>query len=715
MDVYNLLKKMTLDEKIAEMSQLSAYYLNNNINTINTGPNVNMKVDLKQLANIGSVLNCFGAKEMISMQKKHIENHKNNIPLLFMLDVIHGYKTIYPIPLGMGATFNPKLLQKCCEMAAKEAAISGVHVTFSPMVDLTRDCRWGRVMESTGEDPYLNSIMAISQVKGYQGNNKSKYKIASCVKHFAAYGGCESGKDYNLVDMSLHTLYEYYLTSYKAAIDSGVSMVMTSFNTLNGIPVAGNKWLVNDVLRYQFSFDGVVITDYSSIYELINHGYCKDSKEATLKALEATNDIDMMSTCYLNNIKQLIKEKKINISSIDDSVLRILKLKDKLGLFDNPYLSASEKDERKYHLCLRHRKIVLKAAEESFVLLKNDCILPIGRNEKSIALIGPFSKIGMLGPWSCVGDIKDSVSVFDGLHNKYPNTAIKISLGCEDTYNASTNEKLLKEALGIAKESEKIILCLGENASMSGESASSSYISLPKVQKELIKEVYKVNQNIVLLLFTGRPLVLTDVLDYCKAIVVMWHPGTEGGNAIANLLCGEANFSGKLPMSFPKNVGQVPIYYNHLNTGRPKNNDNDHFVSGYFDCSNRPLFPFGYGLSYMKYNISNLKLSKNIIRKNGTCYASVTIENISEKSGFITIQLYIRDRYSNIVRPIKELKGVKKTFINAYEKKEVAFKINKKHLGYYGVNNEFVVEKGEFEIYISDSSETDKFVLLKYE
>lgn len=693
MDIKKLLNEMSLDEKIGQLNQYTVdFFLDTNPNIV-TGPE-REKLNRK-IIHAGSLLNCFDTKKMIEIQKNYMKDHK--VPLLFMLDVVHGYKTIYPIPLAMGATFNPSLLERCCKMAAKESSVAGVHVTFSPMVDMVRDARWGRVMETTGEDPYLNQIMSKAQVDGYQQGFKNKYSIASCVKHFACYGACESGKDYNLADMSNHTLFEYYLSGYKGAIDADVAMVMSSFNTLNGVPVSANKWLLTDVLKEKLNFKNIVISDFDAINDMIKHQYAKDSKTCAYKAFDAGIDIDMMSIAYFDHLKQLIKEGKVSMERIDESVYKILKLKEQLGLFENPYLNASVEREKKVSLCKSHLNIATKAAEESFVLLKNDNdTLPINKNKK-ISLIGPFADKVNIGSWFCLGEEKDGVSIYKGLLEEYDNIEMP-------------SEKNIIES---AKNSDVVLMCLGEHYVETGEGNSKANIKLDDKQIQLIKDVYAVNQNLVLLLYTGRPIILSDVVDYFKSIVVMWQPGTMGGKAIANLLTGKANFSGKLTMSFPRHLGQVPIYYNYLNTGRPKQMMGQGFVSGYLDVENSPLYPFGYGLSYSKFSFSNLKASRKSLKEDEQVTISVKVKNESEVDGHVVAQLYINDLFSEIVRPVLELKGFKKIFLKGHEEKTIRFKVDKNTLGYYR-DGEFVTEKGEFKIYVSDSSLVKDFITLTY-
>lgn len=712
MNINKLIKQMSLEQKLAQMTQFNTNCLLIDSKGGITGPAKDLNLSKDVVASTGSTLNFYSAEEVIKLQKMHLNDDPNKIPLLFMHDVIHGFRTIYPIPLAMGATWNPSLLEKCCKMAAKEASVGGVHVTFNPMVDLVRDARWGRVMESTGEDTYLNQIMAKAQVRGFQGDLSSKYDIAACVKHYAAYGGAESGRDYNLVELSEHTLKEYYLPSYKAAIDEGVEMVMTSFNTLNGIPAAGNAWLVKDILRKEWKFNKVIISDYAAFDEMIMHGYCKDKKEAALKAINTTTDIEMMSTCYLNSIKDLINEGLVDEKVIDKCVKRILLLKKKLGLFKNPFKAASSEEEKKYFLCKEHRAICKEAAIESAVLLKNDGILPLNDNIESVAIIGPLAKEGMIGFWSCHGKEDEATSVYDGIVNLVSNTKVNYAKGCDVNLDAIIDDKLVNEAIEVAKNSKVAIICVGETASMSGEGNSRANITLSNAQINLIKEVKKVNDNVVVILFNGRPLVLTDILDDANAIFTMWQPGTEGGSAAADLIFNKANFSGKLTMTFPRHVGQCPIYYNHLNTGRPNLNDDitAKYRSRYLDMKNSPLYPFGYGLSYTSFEISKPVLNKNVMTKDEEIKVKVNVKNTGKYKGKTVIQLYIRDLVSSICRPVKELKGFKKIELDVNEEKEVEFVITEDTLKYYGINNKYIAEKGEFELFVSDCSNVNESV-----
>ncbi len=717
MDIYGLLEKMTLEQKLAQMSQFISSIIDTDVSVEITGPGANFGLTGRETSEIGSCLGSGIASQLITLQDKHISEDPNKIPLIFMRDVIHGYSTIYPVPLGMGATWDEELLEECSKMAAKEAAVSGVRVTFSPMVDLVRDCRWGRNMESTGEDHWLNGRMGAAMVRGYQGDMSGKYNIACCVKHMAAYGACEGGRDYNTTDISEHTLREYYLPAYKACIDAGARMVMSSFNLLNGTPVAGNKWLLNDILRKEWGFDGVVISDWDSIYEMKAHGFAEDDKQAAEYAINATNDIEMMSACYLHNMEALINEGKVTIKQIDEAVLRILKLKEELGLFENPHGAASPEEEAKYCLCDEHRALARRAAEKAAVLLKNDGVLPINEGTKRIALIGPFGECGMIGAWACGGKEEQAVSVAEGLEKALPNAEITVCRGCEFEILAKPDTALEEEAVRAAENADAVILCLGEDKSMSGEGNSRADVSLPEAQKSLIRKVVAANKNTAVILFNGRPLALGDIIDDIPALVTMWHPGTEGGNAAANLLLGRVNFSGHLTMSFPYTTGQAPIYYNRMSSGRPKLNDDidQPFCSRYIDCKNRPLFPFGYGLSYTSFEYSDVTLSTAKMARGEKMIASVTVKNTGKMSGETVVQLYIHDCFASLVRPIRELRGYKKISLEAGEEKTVSFEIDEDMLAFYTADGTYRAESGKFELWLTYDAESGKPVVFELE
>lgn len=706
-DIHKLLQKMTLEQKLAQLSQYNANCLHIGASGDVTGPASELNLTSEQVKSVGSVLNFGEANEVIEIQKEHIENDPYKIPMLFMLDVVHGYETIYPIPLGIGASFDTELAENCAAMASEEMALGGVHVTFSPMVDLVRDARWGRCMETTGEDPYLNSEMARAMVRGFRKSGK----VAVCVKHFAAYGQAEAGRDYNTTDISERTLRDFYLPAYKAAVDEGAEMVMTSFNILNGIPSSGNRWLVKDILRDEWGFDQIVISDYNAFREMRTHGYCETEKECAKQAMQATSDIEMMSSCYLQYIPELIKEGAIDEKQVDEAVLRVLRLKEQLGLFEKPYGYADAEKGKQIWLCKEYRDLARTAAEKSAVLLKNENVLPFDKKAKKVAVIGPFADRVMLGAWHCHGKEEDGVSVLQGVRALLQHAEVVGCDGCGDGINEKDCSGI-EQAVALAKQSDCVILCLGESSEMSGEGMARAELRLSKAQQTLVREVVKANPHTAAVLFNGRPLVLTDIIDDMPACMVAWQPGTEGGNAIANLIFGEVNFSGKLPMSFPRSEGQLPISYNIYRTGRPWQGP---YSSWYQDMPTTPLYPFGYGLSYTDFEISMPTLDRTEMHSGETLEVRVTVKNIGARAGETVVQLYVCDDYASLVRPVKEMKAYKKIALAAKESKVVSFTITEETLQFWSKNNKFESEKGSFTVWVSDSSDVKdgvKFRLL---
>ncbi len=712
MKAQEILSGMTLEEKIYHLVQMTTMtYLKTDGTNIVTGPDSKMQLDKEYIYDVGSLLNLVGAQTMIDAQTNFLKNSKKKIPPIFMQDVIHGHRTLYPINLGVAASFDRELAHDVAKMAAKEASLDGVSVAFAPMVDLVRDPRWGRVMESSGEDPYLNSEMASATVKGFQGD-MGKYNVAACVKHFAAYGAAEAGRDYNTVDMSERTLREYYLPSYKAAVDAGVKMLMTAFNIVDGKPCSGNKWLVNDVLRKEWGFDGVVISDYSAFEEMINHGVCENHKEAAYLAMEASADIEMMSPCYARHLKELVDEGKITVEQIDQAVLRVLKLKEELGVFENPYRSVNVEEAGSVQVGKEHRAIARYAAEQSAVLLKNDGILPLSKDIKSVAVIGPNADTGAIhGGWPCGGKIDETITVLEGVKNIVGDRAF-YAKGCNIEYD-STDESLIDEAVKLASEVDAVILCLGEHQDYSGEGDSRTNIEIPAVQYKLLDKILEVNKNTAVALFTGRPLAIWELDKKAPAILNMWMPGTEGGNACANLIFGNAVPCGKITMTFPRVLGQVPIYYNAYNTGRPKLEEDDfnrvRFTSSYLDMPNSPLYPFGYGLSYTEFEYSDFKLSQDTMKRGETLIASAKIKNVGSYKAKEAVQLYIRDVVGSVVRPLKELKGFEKIELDVGEEKTVEFTITEEMLKYWNKDIKFVAENGKFEVFIGKDSKCKPF------
>lgn len=735
-DLEKLLADMSLKEKVDQMLQLSgAFYLGDE-NSVLTGPANDMGIGKEDLEMAGSILGAAGADTMKKLQDDYMAKQPHHIPMLFMMDVIHGMKTIFPAPLAQGATFDPELSGECASAAAKEASAAGLHVTFSPMVDLVRDARWGRVVESTGEDPYLNSRFSEAIVKGFQGDDlKTPGKVASCIKHFAGYGGAVAGRDYNTVELSEHTFREFYLPAYKAGIDAGAAMVMTSFNTINGVPASTNKWLMRDILRGEMGFDGVLISDFAAILETVAHRSSKDAADAAKKALEAGVDIDMMTSVYAANLCRLVEEGEVDEHLIDECCLRILELKNKLGLFENPYKDADETKEKEVILCKEHRALAREAARKSFVLLKNEeKILPLGK-EKKIAWVGPYvHSRNLMGSWSFIGDAKDVTNLEEAVKAQADTTNMSFHAGSpmlgsdirlegfgeamEQSTTPEEEEAMLLEAVNAAKEADVVVLAIGEDRLQSGEATSNANIRIPEIQQRLLERVSKVNENVVVVLFNGRPLDLRDVVSKAKAVLEVWMPGTEGANAIADVVFGAYAPSGKLTMSFPYSVGQVPVHYNEYSTGRPHvpGKDKDRFRSKYLDIPNAPLFPFGYGLGYTSFAISDVKLDKAELGMEDEIKASVTVKNTGDTKGTETVQLYIHDVAASVVRPVKELKDFCKVTLQPGEETEVIFKITEEELRFLTENERVESENGAFEVFIGSDSTTEnkaEFVLKK--
>lgn len=714
--VDSVLMLMTLDEKIGQLNQYNGFW---DI----TGPvpkegQAAKKYDDLKKGLVGSMLNVKGVKEVRALQKIAVEQTRLGIPLLFGFDVIHGYKTISPIPLAEAASWDLQAIQKSAEIAAEEAAAVGINWTFAPMVDISRDARWGRVMEGAGEDPYLSSLIARARIKGFQGDLSSNKNILACAKHFAGYGFAESGRDYNTVFVSDDVLYNSILPPFKASVEAGVKTFMNSFNDLNGIPATGSSLLQRAILKNNWNFKGFVVSDWGSINEMIPHGYAKDSKHAAEIAIKAGSDMDMESYAYIDHLKALVNENKVDIILINDAVKRILKVKFELGLFDNPYKYCNEALEKATVGKSEFHEGVLDIAKKSIVLLKNDNhILPLHKSGKKIALIGALAadKTSPLGNWRIAADDNTAVSVLEGM-SAYSNNELIYVKGAEvavgrtqfmwETKINETDKSGFSEAIQTAKNADVVVMVLGEHGLQSGEGRSRTDIGLPGVQQELLEEVYKVNPNIVLVLNNGRPLALPWAAKHIPAIVEAWHLGTQSGNAIAQVLYGDYNPSGKLPMTFPRHVGQLPIYYNHKNTGRPTMNEPESvFWSHYIDEKNAPLFAFGHGLSYSKFEYSNLKLSKNSFSGNESIIVQVELKNNSAVEGKEVVQLYVRDMVGSYTRPVKELKGFEMVNLKPYESKIVSFSVDAKMLSFYTANNIWETESGIFKIFVGGSSD----------
>ena len=714
---------MTLDEKIGQLNLPTA-------GDITTGQANSSNVSgAIQDGKVGGLFNVKSVQKIKEIQRIAIEKSRLKIPLLFGMDVIHGYETTFPIPLGLSCTWDMNLIKRSAQIAAQEASADGINWTFSPMVDISRDPRWGRVSEGSGEDPYLGSFIAKAMVQGYQGDDLSKNNtILSCVKHFALYGAPEAGRDYNTVDMSRIRMYNEYFLPYKAAIDAGAGSVMASFNEIDGIPATGNKWLLTDVLRKQWGFTGFVVSDYTGVSEMIDHGM-GDLQTASALAIHAGTNMDMVSEGFLKTLKKSLEEKKISMQQIDNSVRLILNAKYDLGLFEKPYQYCDENRSKTEIFTQSNRAEARKIAAQSLVLLKNDNqILPL-KKSGIIALIGPLAdaKENMSGTWSVATKLENSISLRAGLEQAVGKDAkILYAKGSNLDDNATlennatlfgktlhrddrTKQNLLLEAIKIAKESDVIIAALGESAEMSGESSSRTNLEIPQTQKDLLQELLKLGKPVVLILFNGRPLVLNEEVATVPSILNVWFPGSEAGFAIADVIFGIENPSGKLTTTFPRSVGQIPIFYNHKNTGRPLGNSEgkfEKFKSNYLDERNEPLFPFGYGLSYTNFNYNNLRLSANKINSKTTLIASIDITNTGKFDGKEIVQLYIRDLVGSVTRPVKELKGFKKIDFTKGEKQTVTFEISVEDLKFYNSDLKFVAEPGMFEVFIGTNSAT---------
>ena len=716
--VNKLLAKMTLEEKLGQLNlPASSDFVTGAVSSSDIAQKV-------KDGKVGGVFNIRSVTKIKELQEFAVKNTRLHIPLLFGMDVIHGYKTIFPIPLGMSATWDMPLIERSARIAASEASADGIMWTFSPMVDLTRDPRWGRTSEGNGEDAFLSSAIAKAMVHGYQGDDLSlKNTIMSCVKHYALYGAAEGGRDYNTTDMSRIRMYNEYFPPYKAAVDAGVKTVMVSFNEIDGIPASGNKWLVDDVLRKQWKFNGMVVSDYTGIPEMVNHGI-GDFKTVNEKALLAGVDMDMVGEGFLNMFKQSLKEGKITQAQIDKACERILISKYELGLFDDPYKYCDEKRSATEVFTEKNRMDARVIAAQSFVLLKNNNnILPIAKG-KVIALVGPLAnaKENMTGTWSVGADNSKSISLLQGLTElvgTYGKVAYAKGSNLEDDYelqkretmfgkdmerDARTADQLIQEALTVSANADVIVAALGEGAESTGESASRTNLDLPAAQQKLLKALLATGKPVVLVLFNGRPLTLTWEDANVPSILDVWFAGSEAGYAIADALLGKVNPSGKLSMSFPQNVGQIPLYYNHKNTGRPLSKWFSKFQSNYLDVSNDPLYPFGYGLSYSKFEYSNFAVSDTILKGNKKLIATLAVKNTSATPGKEVVQLYIRDVVGSVTRPVEELKGFQKIELAAGETKKVSFEITPELLKFYNSDLKYDWESGEFQVMVGTNS-----------
>ncbi|EOR94368.1 Periplasmic beta-glucosidase [Arcticibacter svalbardensis MN12-7] len=697
-----LLAKMTLEEKVGQLNQYTGERLATGPVTVNS----TKYADIKE-GKVGSMLNVRGAKDTRDVQKIAMQS-RLKIPLLFSLDVIHGYRVTFPIPLAEASSWDLKAIEQSARVAATEAAASGIHWTFAPMVDISRDPRWGRVMEGAGEDTYLGSLIARARVRGFQGKGLGNLDaVMACAKHFAAYGAAIAGRDYNTVDMSDRLLWEVYLPPFKAAADEGVATFMNSFNDLNGIPATGNRYLQRDILKGKWNYPGFVVSDWGSIREMIPHGFAKDNKEAALLAITAGSDMDMESHSYIENLVQLVKEQKVPLNLVDDAVRRILLKKFELGLFEDPYRFSNEAREKKILNSDENRKAALEVAEKSIVLLKNqNQLLPLSKDLKTIAVIGPLAKSNndMKGFWSVTWDNDKLVSLYEGLQNKVgKNTQLLYAEGCgiSDTSKAG-----FAAAIEAAKKADIVVMAVGETFDMSGEGKSRTSIGIPGIQEDLIKAVKATGKPVVVLIMAGRPLIFNWTADHADAILYTWWLGSEAGNAMSSVLYGDYNPAGKLPISFPRSVGQIPIYYSAKNTGRPSLNEHDiAYRSTYIDMPNSPRYAFGYGLSYTSFSLSDLVLNKSKIGDGENLTVSCTLKNTGNYAGEEVVQLYIQDIFASVTRPVKELKDFQKVMLKPGESKTLSFIVDKEKLSFYNQQMKWGTEPGAFKIMIGDSSD----------
>ena len=716
--VDSLLNIMTLEEKVGQMNQYSGFW-----EVTGPAPKFGSAADkYEHLAQgwVGAMLNVRGVENVRAIQKIAVEKTRLGIPLLIGFDVIHGYKTLSPIPLAESASWDLEVIEQSARNAAKEAAADGINWTFAPMVDISRDPRWGRVMEGAGEDPYLGSLIATARVKGFQGDDLSATNtLAACAKHFAAYGFVEAGREYNTVDMSESMLKNIVLPPFKAAKDAGVRTFMNAFNDMNGIPATGDSYLQREILKGEWDFDGFVVSDWDSMGEMVAHGFAKDDEHAAELAINAGSDMDMQSFVYLNHLVNLVKQGKVKEELIDDAVSRILKLKFELGLFEDPYKYCDPKRAKEVIGSKEIHEETLDIAKKSIVLLKNENqLLPLKKSGLNIAVIGDLAsdKTSPLGSWRLASDDMSAVSVVEGLQNYSGNKVIyssgpKVYTGgahfVHELNINNTDKKGFSEAVNAARGKDVVIMVLGEVGFQSGEARSSTNLDLPSFQQELLEAVYKVNKNVVLVLMNGRPLTINWADENIPAIVESWQLGTHSGDAIAEILYGDYNPSGKLPMTFPRSVGQIPIYYSQKSTGRPfKPNPSQVFWSHYQDESNEPLYAFGHGLSYTNFTYEKIKLSSAAFQKNESIEVSFTLTNAGKYEGREVAQLYIRDLVGSIVRPLKELKGFELVTLKPGESKEVSFTIDAKLLEFYTANKKFESEVGEFKVFIGGSSKT---------
>ena len=692
--ISDLLSRMTLAEKLGQLQQLSGAW---------DGDVRPDQIKLAREGLLGSSIFVRGAQHTMELQRVAMNESKLKIPILFGFDVIHGYRTIFPVPLAEAASWDTSVVERADSIAAAEASAAGVRWTFAPMVDIARDPRWGRIVEGSGEDPFLGSAMATAAVRGFQGTNYGQSdKVMACAKHWVAYGAAEGGRDYNTTEVSRRTLREVYFPPFKAAADAGVGSFMSAFNDLDGIPCTANSFILTDVLRNEWHFHGMVVSDWNAVNELIAHGVAADGQEAAKRALNAGVDMEMVSRCYNEYGEQLVSQGGIPMATIDRSVRRVLRVKYRLGLFEHPY--ADEASERATLLSPANLAAARELAARTFVLLKNDHdTLPLSRKLKSIAIIGPLADDAqsMMGPWNGDGRKDDAVTLLAGIRAKVPSAKIHYAKGCEVTGDSRAG---FKQAIKAAKESDLTVLAVGESSDMSGEARSRSSLDLPGQQLELIQAIHATGKPYAVVLMNGRPLSVNWAATNSPAILETWFAGTEGGNAIADTLFGDADPGGKLPVTFPRSVGQVPIYYDHKPPGRPPGGDSTD-VSKYIDIPWTPLYPFGFGLSYTQFRLSNLQLSATSIRPDGTIAIGVDVKNTGARAGDEVVQLYIHDRVASVTRPVEALKGFERVTLRPGESRHVEFTVGPKELGFYSQSMHFVVEPGLFDVMVGTSSQ----------
>lgn len=706
--IENLMNRMTLEEKIGQLTLFSS---SQDITGLSAHENY---ADDIRAGKVGAIFNAFGAEYTMKLQKMAVEETRLGIPLLFGYDVIHGHRTIFPIPLGEAASWDLEYIEKASRIAAIEATSEGLHWTFAPMIDIALDPRWGRIAEGAGEDPYLTSRIAEAKIRGFQGNDLGDiHTMLACAKHFAAYGAAQAGRDYHAVDMSEITLRNIYLPPFKAAVEAGVATFMTAFNDLFGVPATGNKFLLTDILRDEWNFNGFVVTDYTSINEMIPHGFARDEKHAGELAINAGVDMDMQGAVFYDYLKKSVDEGIVTEKTINKAVKRILNLKFELGLFDDPYRYSDTLRQKNNVMTAENLEFAKDFSRRTIVLLKNakmpgknNHVLPLPKDVKRIAVIGPLAdnQKELIGSWSAAGDYTKSVTLLQGIKNKLGNNA-KIVFARGVNINDESNEGFA-EALNIAQSADAIVLAIGEYAHMSGEAASRSNINLPGVQEELALELAKTGKPLIVVLMNGRPLTIEKIDEKASAILETWFLGTTSGDAIADVLFGDYNPSGKLTVTFPRNVGQIPLHYNMKNTGRPKSEHK--YTSKYLDVSNTPLYPFGYGLSYTTFAFSDISLSTDKIKLNDTLTASVFIKNTGKIEGEEVVQLYTRQLVGSITRPVKELKGFKKISLKPGESMVVNFRITAHDLAFYNARNKFAAEPGKFHLFIGTNSQNVK-------